>query len=181
MRDRAILRTIYHREEAFRRGVHDQDHPVNLFFGENSRQAIHAQDGRVPFEGKNPSEVMHKHLKAPLTPPDHVNPALSAHVAEVIEMMMAKTVEDRYLRAADLIEDLELIAAGKPPHFAHRELSLAEMPSTESVIADMPNQPTITRASAPSAVQSPVFMFMLILLTISVIANIVMLIILAGK
>jgi hypothetical protein len=34
--------------------------------------------GSVPFDGKNPSAVMHKHLKAELVnPPDHVNPKLS--------------------------------------------------------------------------------------------------------
>jgi serine/threonine protein kinase len=50
----------------------------------------HMVTGVVPFEGKDPSEVMKKHLKAELTPPDHVNPKLSAGISEVIEMMMAK-------------------------------------------------------------------------------------------
>ena len=50
----------------------------------------HMVTGNVPFDGKNPSSVMHKHLKAELVPPDHVNPKLSAGISEVIEMMMAK-------------------------------------------------------------------------------------------
>ena len=50
----------------------------------------HMVTGRVPFEGKNPSAVMHKHLKADLVPPDHLNPKLSGGCAQVIEMMMAK-------------------------------------------------------------------------------------------
>ena len=31
----------------------------------------HMVTGRVPFSGKNPTEVMHKHLKSELVPPDH--------------------------------------------------------------------------------------------------------------
>lgn len=141
----------------------------------------HMVTGRVPYEGKNPSEVMHKHLKTPLKPPDHVNPAVSAHVAEVIEMMMAKTVESRYQRASDLIEDLELLAEGQPPHFAHRELSLAEMSSAGSVLMDMPDQPPIVRAGGASAVNSPAFMIMLILNVIFLIVIIIMGIMLSGK
>ena len=51
---------------------------------------FHMVAGRVPFEASTPSEVMRKHLKEPLTPPDHINTSLSAGIAEVIEVMMAK-------------------------------------------------------------------------------------------
>jgi serine/threonine protein kinase len=37
----------------------------------------HLVTGRVPFDGPTPAAVMHKHLKEPLVPPDHVQPALS--------------------------------------------------------------------------------------------------------
>ena len=87
----------------------------------------HMVAGRVPFSGKNPSEVMHKHLKSDLIPPDHRNPQLSGGCAQVIEMMMAKNPKDRYQSAADLIHDLELVAQGEPPYFAHRELDLVQM------------------------------------------------------
>ncbi len=94
----------------------------------------HMVTGRVPFRGKNPSEVMHKHLKTELAPPDHRNPELSGGCAQIIEMMMAKSPKDRYQSAADLIEDLELVAAGEPPHFAHRDLELVQM--AESLTSD---------------------------------------------
>jgi serine/threonine-protein kinase len=94
----------------------------------------HMVTGRVPFSGKNPSEVMHKHLKSELAPPDHRNPELSGGCAQVIEMMMAKSPKDRYQSAADLIEDLELVARGELPHFAHRELELVQM--AESLTSD---------------------------------------------
>jgi serine/threonine protein kinase len=70
----------------------------------------HIVVGKVPFEGSTPSTVMHKHLKEPLVPPDHLNTKLFAGVAEVIELMMAKKREERYPSTKELIIDLEAIA-----------------------------------------------------------------------
>jgi hypothetical protein len=64
---------------------------------------------------------MHKHLKEVLVPPDHINPALSVGVAEVIEVMMAKKREDRYSSATVLLEDLRAIRSGEPPLQAHHK------------------------------------------------------------
>jgi hypothetical protein len=50
---------------------------------------FHMLTGRVPFEAKTPSEVMRKHLKEPITPPDHINTSLSSGISEVIEVTMA--------------------------------------------------------------------------------------------
>ena len=87
----------------------------------------HMVTGRVPFSGKNPSQVMHKHLKAELTPPDHLNPSLSASFSQVIEMMMAKDRSDRYASASDVLEDLELVRKGEPPHFARPKVDLSQL------------------------------------------------------
>lgn len=89
----------------------------------------HMVTGRVPYTGKNPSDVMHRHLKSELVPPDHRNPELSAGCAQVIEMLLAKNPKDRYQSATDLIKDLELVAAGEPPYFAKRELDLMQVES----------------------------------------------------
>jgi serine/threonine protein kinase len=82
----------------------------------------HMVTGNVPFDGKNPSAVMHKHLKAELVPPDHVNQRLSAGVSEVIEMMMAKDPRQRYQTCADLLLDLRAVAKGEPPPLAHKDV-----------------------------------------------------------
>jgi serine/threonine-protein kinase len=87
----------------------------------------HMVCGKVPFEGKNPSSVMHKHLKEELVPPDHVNPRISAGCAQVIEKMMAKDAAERFASATDLLVDLDLIARNEPPHFAHRPLDLSDI------------------------------------------------------
>lgn len=91
----------------------------------------HMVTGRVPFEGNSPSAVMHKHLKQPLVPPDHVNPSLSAGVSEIIEVMMAKDRDERYRNAADLLEDLRAVQAGNPPIHARKKFSLASLAALE--------------------------------------------------
>src|SRR3954463_16110578 len=66
----------------------------------------HMVTGRAPFEADTPSAVMHKHLKEPLVPPDHLNTTLSAGISEIVEVAMAKRREERYASTKDLLEDL---------------------------------------------------------------------------
>ena len=75
----------------------------------------HLVTGRVPFEAPKPAAVMHKHLKEPLVPPDHINTRLSAGIGEIVEVMMAKDREQRYSSTSDLLLDLEAVKAGMPP------------------------------------------------------------------
>jgi serine/threonine-protein kinase len=102
----------------------------------------HMLTGSVPFNGKNPNEVMQKHLKAPLVPPDHVNPKLSAGVSEVIERMMAKSRKDRYRTCNELLTDLRAVRRGEPPPIAHKEAPasavLEALKSSESLPVVIP-------------------------------------------
>ncbi|MEM7228709.1 MAG: serine/threonine-protein kinase [Planctomycetota bacterium] len=110
----------------------------------------HMVTGRVPFDGKNPSAVMHKHLKSDLVPPDHINPKLSAGCALVIEMMMAKNASDRYQSSADLLTDLQSIMDGESPHFAQRNLDLSTIAETITGPADLPPVQSRTHAAEPA-------------------------------
>ncbi len=92
----------------------------------------HMVTGRVPFDGPNPSAVMHKHLKDNLTPPDHINAKLSAGVGEVIEVMMAKLPEERYASTSDLLEDLRSLARGEAPLQARSKVEMASLAGLES-------------------------------------------------
>jgi len=78
----------------------------------------HMLTGRVPFMADDPSDVMRKHLREELIPPDHINTSLSAGISEVIEVMMAKNKEKRYSDCEELLEDLEAVRAGQAPHRA---------------------------------------------------------------
>ena len=87
----------------------------------------HMVTGNVPFPGKNPSDVMHRHLKKKLVPPDHINSTLSPGFSQIIEMMMAKDLSQRYQNATDFIEDLDAVAAGGSPQFAQPTLDFAKL------------------------------------------------------
>jgi serine/threonine protein kinase len=86
----------------------------------------HMVTGRVPFMAENSADVMKKHLREKLIPPDHINTSLSAGVSEVIEIMMAKRRENRYRNIEELLADLEALQEGRPPLQAHRRFDISE-------------------------------------------------------
>jgi serine/threonine-protein kinase len=92
----------------------------------------HLVTGRVPFMADDPNEVMRKHLKEPLIPPDHINTSLSAGVSEMIEVMMAKDKEDRYKNMAEVLEDLEAIQNGQPPTRARGRFDVSLLEQLEA-------------------------------------------------
>lgn len=117
----------------------------------------HMVTGNVPFDGKNPSAVMHKHLKADLVPPDHVNPKLSAGISEVIEMMMAKDPRARYKSCKDLLIDLRAVRRKEQPPIAHKDVlgqsDVSALKALEaSADAEMAEQPSTRRSPHPMLV-----------------------------
>lgn len=92
---------------------------------------FHMVAGRVPFEATAPSEVMKKHLKEPLVPPDHINTALSTGISEVIEVMMAKDRNERYSTMDEVIADLEAVRDGKPPLMARQRFNFEALGELE--------------------------------------------------
>ena len=99
----------------------------------------HMLTGRVPFTAANSRAVMTKHLKEALVPPDHINPEISQGVAEIVEMMLAKKVADRYRTAAELIEDIDCALAGNRPKHASKSDGLSELQA--SAAASLPDEP----------------------------------------
>jgi serine/threonine-protein kinase len=117
---RAYGTPYYISPEQIRGEVHI-DHRADLY--SLGATWYHMVTGRVPFEGATPSAVMHKHLKEPLTPPDHLNTRLSAGCGAMIETLMAKNRDQRYSSARELLTDLALLARGEPPYHANRNLA----------------------------------------------------------
>ncbi len=89
----------------------------------------HMLTGRVPFEGRDPTEVMRHHLETPLVPPDQRVNGISQSTAEIVEMMMQKKPKDRYQSATELLEDIDLALAGQPLRYASREVDMAAIAS----------------------------------------------------
>ena len=91
----------------------------------------HMVTGRVPYTGDDSAEIMRKHLREKLVPPDHINTALSAGTSEVIEIMMSKRREDRYNDVEELLADLESLREGKPPLRAHQRIDVSMLEQLE--------------------------------------------------
>jgi serine/threonine-protein kinase len=136
----------------------------------------HMVTGKLPFEGSTPAAVMHKHLKEPLIPPDHIVPSLSTGVGEVIECMMAKKRSDRYATMHDLLADLQAIYRGEPPLQARRRYDatllqgLADSGETVEMASPVTSQ-------EPQPVRVPLAWILVLgaLLGISLIVNIILL------
>ncbi len=97
----------------------------------------HMVTGKLPFEGTTPSQVMHRHLKDALVPPDHVNPQIGGGTALIIETMLHKDARDRYQNALDLGHDIDLVLAGRDPEHAKPMVDISAItaanPSAEPV------------------------------------------------
>ena len=128
----------------------------------------HMVTGKVPYEAKTQSEVMQKHLRQPLVPPDHVNPQISAGTALIIETMLAKDVRDRYRNARELIKDIDLVLAGQEPEFAKPAVDIAAI--TTAVAAQEPVE--IVRKEQGGIFSNPVVLTLVALLAASVLANV---------
>ena len=134
----------------------------------------HMVTGSVPFDGKNPSAVMHKHLKADPVPPDHVNPKLSAGVSEVIEMMMAKNPRSRYPNCNDLLLDLRAARKGQKPPIAHKDLGGGDIASLAKAEADVQvSAIPVDKSRPPATVSRNLFIILMVLLVLSFVVNLV--------
>ena len=110
----------------------------------------HMVTGQVPFMADDSAEVMRKHLREPLTPPDHINTSLTAGVSETIEIMMAKRRKNRYNNVEELLLDLEALRNGQLPLQAHKRFDVSALEQLEKgdvveVTEKVYNEETITR------------------------------------
>jgi len=74
----------------------------------------HMCSGKPPYEGSG-SSVMRQHIKAELPDPRTANPKIPDAVVQVLERMMAKDPNDRYIDTDMFFEDLELVKMGHDP------------------------------------------------------------------
>ena len=138
----------------------------------------HMVTGRPPFDGETPSAVMHKHLKEPLVPADHVNTNLSAGIGEIIDVAMAKDREERYRTTEDLLEDLESVRRGEPPPHARRNVNLDQLGEIEQKGKTV----DIFEGTPPTSIWShPLVMGLLAALGVSVLVHVILIVVLLTK
>jgi len=135
----------------------------------------HLLTGRVPFEAAKPAAVMHKHLKDPLIPPDHINTELSAGIGEVVEVMMTKDRNQRYASTSDLLVDLKSIATGQPPLLARQRIK-ADLLSGLADSYEQTTRPAEKTATSQASSNLMAYLILLIgALAVSILLNIVLL------
>jgi len=132
----------------------------------------HMVTGKVPYEGTTPSQVMHKHLKAPLVPPDHLNPQISAGTALIIETMLKKDARERYQNAKQLLRDLDLVMGGQEPEYAKPHVDLSTIATAVNGASAEPT--AVVRKDSSGMMSNPLMVALAAIATISVIANIVL-------
>ncbi len=70
--------------------------------------------GRLPFDGKNPAQVLRKVLDGTFTPPERARPTVGAGLSRIVEKALAREAADRWETAEEIAELLkaELAAVG---------------------------------------------------------------------
>jgi len=71
--------------------------------------------GELPYDAETPLGIAMKHVNGHLHQPKEVDPSIPAGINAITCRLLAKDPEDRYASDAELIEDLERVAAGLEP------------------------------------------------------------------
>ncbi len=138
----------------------------------------HLVTGRPPFDGETPSAVMHKHLKQPLTPADHLNTELSAGIGEIIDVAMAKNRDERYGSTEDLLKDLQAVKRREPPQHARRNVDLDSLAQVEESGKTIDIQ---QEAPPPQLWNHPMVIGLIAGIGVSVIINLVLMVLLLTR
>jgi serine/threonine protein kinase len=101
----------------------------------------HMVTGHPPFFYPEIDRVLMAHLEEELTPPDHLNQALSSGLGEVVEFLMAKDRRRRYRKAEDLIIDLECLLSGEAPKLARQQMQAATLAALSEGEAEEEQEP----------------------------------------
>ena len=134
----------------------------------------HMLTGRVPFMAEDSADVMRKHLKEKLIPPDHINTLLSAGVSEVIEIMMAKKKENRYNDIEELLVDLNALREGQTPLQAHKRFDV-------SILQQLENGDVVEKEEAYKEETFAQYRMAILILSIAVVVSFVVILILWFK
>jgi serine/threonine-protein kinase len=68
--------------------------------------------GKLPFEGKNPHEILKRIAECKFVDPRHANPRVGAELGKIILRAMAQDPADRYPQIGALVSDLETFLTG---------------------------------------------------------------------
>ncbi|HEY7157751.1 MAG TPA: serine/threonine-protein kinase [Gemmataceae bacterium] len=130
------------------RGREDIDGRADLY--SLGATLYHLVTGHPPFHYPEVDRVLKAHIEEELTPPDHLNQALSAGLGEVVEFLMAKDRRRRYRNADDLIIDLECLLSGEAPKLARQRIQATTLAALGEGEAEEDEEPPV-RSGPPHA------------------------------
>ncbi|AGA70145.1 serine/threonine protein kinase [Desulfitobacterium dichloroeliminans LMG P-21439] len=70
--------------------------------------------GKVPYDGESPIAIALKHLQEQAVPPSKLNPRVSPAFENLVIRAIAKSPDQRYATAKELMQDLHKVQAGLP-------------------------------------------------------------------
>jgi serine/threonine-protein kinase len=135
----------------------------------------HMVTGQPPFPGDKIDPVLDAHLHQELTPPDHLNTALSAGLGEVVEFMMAKDRNQRYRSPDDLILDLECLLNNQPPKLARGRIAPGTLEELAEGDTEEEEENRTTRRRR-KRLQEIWIIVLAVLLGLSLLANLILLV-----
>jgi serine/threonine-protein kinase len=97
--------------------------------------------GELPFDADTPLGIAMKHVNGRLLPPKEVDASIPAGINAITVQLLAKDPADRYATDAELIEDLERVAAGLEPENATIEMMTRLVPASAPTRVGPPPPP----------------------------------------
>lgn len=90
--------------------------------------------GRPPYDGDSPVAIALMHAEAPVPDIRAIDPTIPPAIAAIVARAMAKDPAHRYVRAAELLSDLEAWESGRPssvraPQRAYEATTVIERPT----------------------------------------------------
>ncbi|HYE04950.1 MAG TPA: protein kinase [Planctomycetota bacterium] len=86
------------------------DHRVDIY--SLGATLYHLLSGKPPYSGTSATDVLKAHVMEPLPPLQELNTDVPDDVAAMIERMMAKNPDDRYLTASAVVEEVRRLQTG---------------------------------------------------------------------
>ena len=106
----------------------------------------HALSGRFPFIADTPEAIANLHVTAPLVPLKEVAPDISEPISNLVDIMMAKSPEDRYQDYDELEKDIQRVVNGEMPlrtHSANAPLESNDASNTENTATSKHGKPKL--------------------------------------
>jgi eukaryotic-like serine/threonine-protein kinase len=122
--------------------------------------------GELPYDADTPLGIAMKHVNGRLSPPMERDPSIPAGINAVTVRLLAKDPADRYASDAELIEDLERVAAGLEPANATTEMITRLMPPAPTTRIGPPPPPYGGRRNGKRRRFAPLILALLTLLLV---------------